>query len=55
MTDLNTALLQQFLDVSATEGKTVVEPNGVLDDGHLENGGGTVSGQSWTVSLPRPS
>ncbi len=34
--DLDTALVQQFLDVSVTEGKAVVEPNGVLDDGHGE-------------------
>ena len=36
MADLNAALVQQFLDVSVTEGKVVVEPNGVLDDGHGE-------------------
>jgi len=32
--DLNAALVEQFLHVSVTEGKSVVEPDGVLDDGH---------------------
>jgi len=36
VTDLNAALLQQFLHVSVTQGKAVVEPNGLLDDGHRE-------------------
>ena len=34
MTDLNVALVQQFLHVAVTQGKAVVEPNGLLDDGH---------------------
>ena len=36
MADPNAALVQQFLHVSAAEGKAVVEPNGVLDDDHGE-------------------
>jgi len=36
VTDLNAALVQQFLHVSVTQGKAVVEPNGLLDDGHRE-------------------
>ena len=36
MANLNAALVQQFLHVSVTQGKAVVEPNGVLDDGHGE-------------------
>ncbi|MGY2894375.1 hypothetical protein [Deinococcus sp. UYEF24] len=36
MTDLNAALMQQFLHVSVTQGKAVVEPNSLLDDSHRE-------------------
>jgi len=36
MTHLNAALVQQFLHVSVTQGKAMVEPNGLLDDGHRE-------------------
>ena len=36
MANLNAALVQQFLHVSVTQGKAVIEPNGVLDDGHGE-------------------
>ncbi len=36
MADLNAALVQQFLHVSVTQGKAVVQPDGVLDDGHGE-------------------
>jgi hypothetical protein len=36
MAHLNAALMQQFLHVPVTQGKAVVEPNGVLDDGHGE-------------------
>jgi hypothetical protein len=36
MAYLNAALMQQFLHVPVTQGKAVVEPNGVLDDGHGE-------------------
>ena len=36
MADLNAALVEQFLHVSVTEGKAVVEPDGMLDDGHRE-------------------
>jgi len=36
MANLNAALVEQFLYVSVTQGKAVVEPNGVLDDGHRE-------------------
>jgi len=34
VTDLNDALLEQFLQVPVTQWKTVVEPDGMLDDGH---------------------
>ena len=34
MADLNAALVEQFLDIPVTQGKTVVQPNGVLDNGH---------------------
>ena len=37
MTDLNAALVKQFLDVPVTQGKTVVQPHGVLDDRHRES------------------
>ena len=36
MANLNAALVQQFLHVSVTQGKAVIEPNGVLDDVHGE-------------------
>jgi hypothetical protein len=36
MADHDAALVQQFLHVSIAQGKAVVEPNGVLDDGHGE-------------------
>jgi len=36
MTDLNAPLVHQFLHVSVTQRKAVVEPNGVLDDRHVE-------------------
>jgi len=34
--DLNTTLLKQFLHISVTERKAVVEPNRVLDDADRE-------------------
>jgi len=34
VTDLNTALVEQFLDVSVTEGEAVIQPDSVLDDRH---------------------
>jgi hypothetical protein len=34
--DLNAALVQHFLHVSVTQGKAVVQPNGVLNDGYGE-------------------
>ena len=34
--DLNAALVQQFLDISVAERKMVIQPDGVLDDGHGE-------------------
>ena len=49
MANLNAALVQQFLHVSVTQGKAVIEPNGVLDDGHGETvavGLGVGRGQS---------
>ena len=36
MADHNAALVQQFLNIPVTEGETVVQPNGVLNDGHWE-------------------
>ena len=36
MADLNAALVQQFLDISVAERKMVIQPDGVLDDGHGE-------------------
>jgi len=36
VTDLDAALVEQFLNVPIPQGKAVVEPNGVLDDGHGE-------------------
>jgi hypothetical protein len=36
MADHDATLVQQFLHVSVAQGKAVVEPNGVLDDGHGE-------------------
>jgi hypothetical protein len=32
--DLNAALVEPFLDIPGTQGETVIQPNGVLDDGH---------------------
>ena len=49
MANLNAALVQQFLHVSVTQGKEVIEPNGMLDDGHGETvavGLGVGHGQS---------
>jgi len=34
VTDLDATLVKQLLNVSVTQGKSVVEPNGVLDDRH---------------------
>ena len=36
MANLNAALVQQFLHVSVTQGKAVVQPDRVLDDCHRE-------------------
>ena len=36
MADLNAALVEQFLDIAVTEGEAVVQPDGVLNDGHRE-------------------
>ena len=36
MANLNAALVQQFLDIPVTQGKVVVQPDGVLDDTHWE-------------------
>ena len=36
MADLNTALVQQFLDVPVTKREAVIQPDRVLDDGHRE-------------------
>jgi len=36
MTLLNTALVEQFLNVSVTQQKAVIEPDSVLNDGHRE-------------------
>jgi hypothetical protein len=38
VTDLNAALVQQFLYVAASQEKAVVEPDCVLDDGRGEAG-----------------
>ena len=37
VTDLDAALVEQFLNVSITQRETVVQPDGVLDDGHRES------------------
>ena len=34
MADLNAALVEQFLDIPVAQGEAVVQPNGVLNDGH---------------------
>ena len=36
MTDLDAALVEQFLNVPVTQWKAVVEPDSVLDDEHGE-------------------
>ena len=49
MANLNAALVQQFLHVSVTQGKAVVQPDRVLDDCHRETvavGLGVGHGQS---------
>lgn len=43
MTDLNTTLVQQFLNVPLAEGEAVVEPEGVADD---------AQGKTVAVGLP---
>ena len=53
MTDLDAALVEQFLNISVAEWKAVAQPDGVLDDGHLGIGGGKAWRRSQTVSLPR--
>ena len=35
--DLNAALVEQFLDIPVTQGKSVVQPDGMLDDGHWKS------------------
>jgi len=53
MADLDAALAQEFLHVSVTQGKAVVQPDGVLDDAHGE----TVVvrlGVGQSVSRPQP-
>ncbi len=37
MTDLDAALREQLLNISVAERKAVVQPDGVLDDGHWES------------------
>jgi len=37
MADLDTALVQQFLDVLVTQRKAMIRLNGVLDDGHRKS------------------
>ena len=34
--DLDAALIEQFLNIPVTQGKSVVEPDSVPDDGHWE-------------------
>ena len=49
MADLNAALVEQHLSVSEAEREAVVQPNGVLDNGHWETvaiGLGVGHGQS---------
>jgi hypothetical protein len=36
-TDLNAALVEQFLDIAVTQWEAVTEPDGVLDDRHRES------------------
>lgn len=54
MAALHAELVQQFLHISVIQWKAVVEPNCVLNDCHLEHGGGTVSGRSPTLIPSRP-
>ena len=67
MADLNAALVEQFLHISIAEGKAMIEPNSVLDDGHREaarrrvqrpfwprRGGGRAWRRSRWVSLAQP-
>ncbi len=53
VTDLNTALVQSFLDITLAEGKAVGEPKSVLNDAQREGGGGKAYGPSQAVSLSR--
>ena len=49
-TDLNATLVEQFLHVPVTQGKAVVRPDDVLDDGHREASGQASScGQAWST------
>jgi hypothetical protein len=36
VTDLDAALVEQFLNITVAQGETVVQPNRMLDDGHGE-------------------
>jgi len=36
VTDLNAALMEKLLNVPVTQRKAVIEPDGLLDDGHRE-------------------
>ena len=37
MANLNAALVQQFLNITVAERETVIQPDGVLDDGHRKS------------------
>ena len=51
MTDLNSALEKEFFDVPVAECKTVLEPDGVLDDAFRE----TMVVRLWVGRHGRPA
>ena len=52
--DLNAALVKQFLHVSVTQGKAVVQPNCVLDDGHRETVAVRLGVRHGELAYPNP-
>ena len=51
MTDLNSALEKEFFDVSVAKCKTVLEPDGVLDDAFRK----TMAVRLWVGRHGRPA
>ncbi|MBB5366440.1 hypothetical protein HNQ08_005569 [Deinococcus humi] len=50
VTDVNAALLEQFLNITLAQRKAVIQPKSVLNDAQREGGGGRACDQSRTLS-----